>query len=181
MSQILLDSPIGDNLGANINANFTEVYLASAAAQGAAVDAQADATAALSAGRPFDLTVPLTAANSAAGITVVSPAQVAATEKVYVTGFLLNVSGATAWSDITATVVVLKDTHATLPATGITFAKAGLTGNRVIDSLDTTNVTAAAPILAGSGFTAGEGLVLIADALFAAGSTINFTCYGYIK
>jgi hypothetical protein len=169
----------GDNLSKDLNANFTEVALSAQTAQDTADVAEGKANQALLAGIPFMRTVTMTAAQSAAGVVIVPDSVVPTLSKVYVTGFRLNVTGATAWTDSTATLVRIRD-NAGSPATGITFAKAALTGNRVIDSLDTTNVTGAAPLLTNAGFTAGYGIKIIGDAVFANGSTISIMVAGYI-
>lgn len=178
--QLINDGGYGDGLAKAVNANFTEAYGLANAAQDTADIANSAANQALLAGTPFMYTVSMTKAQSAAGVVIVPDSAVPTLSKVYVTQFRLNVSGATAWTDVTATEVIIRD-NAGSPATGITFGKAALTGNRVIDSLDTTDITAAAPLLLNAGFTAGYGIKIIGDAVFANGSDIYITVSGYIK
>lgn len=171
MTTFNLSNTESGGFAAALDANFTEVTAAAAAAQ-------TDATAALNAGKPFMATATLTAAAAATGVTVLADS-VVGTDTVYVTGFRLKVSGATAWTDATATIVTLQDTEGT-PVSGIIFAKAGLTGNAIIDSLADSNLTVGDSIAINDGFTAGKGLVLIGDADFGAGSDIVVTVFGYI-
>lgn len=128
------------------------------------------------AGVPFRATVRLTSALAGTAVHIVPVADVADTEQVFVLGHLLNVNGAAAWTDSTATVVKLQDTD---DAPAITFPKAILTGNALIP-LGASGPTVDNVILRGIGLTAGAGLDLVADGNFAAGSDIYATVWGFI-
>lgn len=141
--------------------------------------AAADAAQLTDSGRPFFKTATLTSAAAGTAVAVLDDTSVEATEKAYVAGVIIKVNGATAWSDSTATVVYLQDSSGTI--TGLTIAKAGLTANALISALPDTNVTVGDAIAIGSGFTADEGLQIVGDGDFAAGSDLVVTVYGYIK
>lgn len=128
------------------------------------------------AGQPFRKTVTLTSAAAGTAVHILTDANVGAGRKVYINQMLLDVAGATAWTDATATIVKVQDTSAVV---GGTYAKAQLTGNAFFD-LTTTGLTLAAPIKDGTGFTTAKGIDIIADANFAAGSDIKLTVTGYI-
>lgn len=129
---------------------------------------------------PFVRTAQLTAAAAAATpVHVLTAADVGAGRKAFVTGMLLNVGGATAWTDDTGTVVALQDTADT-PVNLLSAAKAQLTGNANLGLLS-TGVTLGAPILTGVGATAAKGIDIVADDDFTAGSTINVTVFGFIS
>lgn len=128
---------------------------------------------------PFVRTAQLTAAAAATPVEVLAAADVGAGRKAFVTGMLLNVGGATAWSDATGTVVALQDTADT-PVNLLSAAKAQLTANANLGLLS-TGVTLGAPILTGVGATAAKGIDIVADDDFTAGSTINVTVFGFIS
>ncbi len=128
---------------------------------------------------PFEVTATLTAAAAGTAVHVLAEASVPAGKKAYVTGMLLNVNGATAWTDLTATGLTIQDTNGT-PAVGITIPKALLLGNALL-SLFTPTMTLANLILRGTGFTTAKGIDIVADANFAAGSDIYVTLTGVIK
>jgi hypothetical protein len=129
---------------------------------------------------PFVASAVLTAIAAATPVPIIADAAVPAGKKIYITGILAIVSGATAWADATATIVSVVDT-ATSPVTALDIAKAGLTGNAVIASLDNANVTLATAISTGVGMTAAKGISVVGDANFAAGSDIKITVFGFIK
>ncbi len=149
-----------------------EALLAADATFQAAVAADAVALS----GLPFRKTKTLTAAAAATAIHVLTDAEVG-TKTAYVHQIILEVSGATAWTDSTGTIVTVQDTAAVV---GATYAKAQLTGSAVL-GLFSTGVTLAAPIKAGTGFTAAKGLDIVADHNFAAGSDIIVTVVGFIQ
>ncbi|SRR6266487_799604 len=128
---------------------------------------------------PFEVTGTLTSAAAGTAVHVLPAASIPAGKKAYVTGMLLNVNGATAWTDLTATVLTLQDTAGT-PIVGITIPKAVLLGNALIN-LFTATLTLATLILRGIGFTTAKGIDIVADANFAAGSDIYVTLTGVIK
>jgi len=130
------------------------------------------------AGRPFRKTVTLTAAAAGTAVPIVAAGEVTGTNKVFIRGFLLQVNGATAWTDSTGTVVTIQDTAAS-PIVAATFAKAQLTGDAILFP-HSTGVTLADPIGLGLGLTAAKGLGVIADSNFDAGSNIVLTVWGDI-
>jgi len=161
MSQQKFNPQPGDPVATICNNNFDELY--------------ANSALALASGTPFRVTGTLTAAAAATAIHLVPAASVTGTKKVYVTGVYFNVGGATAWTDVTATKVQIQDTAGT-PIVGQTWAKALLTGNSVNSNSNASTSLSAMAV----GFTAAKGLDFVADANFAAGSTINIIVYGYI-
>lgn len=161
MSQQRLPGPATDPIQRISNANFDELYAAS--------------TIPLGAGTPFRVTAQLTSAAAGTPVVLVPEASVGATQKVYVASAVLNVGGATAWTDATATKVVLQDTAAS-PVAGATWLKALLTGNAVL-GLDKASTPGAA---LANGFTLDKGLAIAGDANFGAGSTITITVTGFI-
>jgi hypothetical protein len=175
-----IDGEPYDPLASKLNKNFAETVAADTANSGATALAQADATLALGAGIPFMVTNKLVSTAAGTAVHVLPDASVPAGKKVYVTGTRWNVSGSTAWTDVTATEVYLQDT-ATSPSRGMTVSKTALLGNAVIDSLAISGVTAATFILLNAGFTASKGLDVVADANFTAGSDLYVTVWGYIK
>jgi len=128
---------------------------------------------------PFVATATLTAAAAATPVDIVATASVPTGKKIYITDILLYVNGATAWTDVTATVVTIQD-KAGSPVTAVTAAKAQLTGSTFL-RLESTGITMAAPVLTGVGLTASVGLTIKGDANFAAGSDIVCTVTGFIK
>jgi hypothetical protein len=104
-------------------------------------------------------------------------AAVGASAKAYLTGFRVIVDGATPWTDLTATKLLLQDTAANAFAT---IAKAGLVAHAALGP-DSASVTLGEPFIRGSGSAAGKGLDIIGDANFAAGSDVWVTITGYIQ
>lgn len=128
---------------------------------------------------PQIFTATLTAAAAATPVHVIPDASVGAGKKVYVTQVILTVNGATAWTDVSATVVNLQDT-AVSPVLLSTYAKAGLTANATLGLLG-SNITPAAALRTGAGLTTAKGLDIAADANFAAGSNIVVTVVAFIQ
>ena len=125
----------------------------------------------------FKRTATLTAAAAATPVHVLTAADVG-DKTAYVMGAFIK-NGATAWTDTTATVVKVQDTADT-PVVGATIAKAGLTANACL-TLGSSNVTIGDPVALGTGFTAEKGIDVVADAVFAAGSDLEVTIFGYIE
>lgn len=125
----------------------------------------------------FKKTATLTAAAAATAVHLLTDAEVG-TKTAFVMGALVKVNGATAWTDATATIVKVQDTAGT-PVVGLTVAKAGLTANALL-TIGTANVTVGDAIALGTGFTAAKGIDVVADAVFAAGSDLEVTIFGYI-
>ena len=138
------------------------------------IDNEAASVLALS-GTPFRKTVTITSAAAATAVPILTDAQVGVGKKVYVNQVIGNVSGSTVWAT-TATVAV-QDTAGS-PVAGVTYAVAGMTANATL-YLNTANVTVAAPISQGAGFTAGKGLNLKGNAN-GTGSDFIVTVTGYI-
>jgi hypothetical protein len=128
-------------------------------------------------GKPFFQTATLTAAAASTNVDILTDVQVGS-GTVVITSFLLNVNGATAWTDSTGTVVTIQD-KAGSPVLGISAAKAQLTGNAILDLLS-TGITLSDPVSDGIGFTATNGIDIVADSDFDAGSDIIVTVAGYI-
>jgi predicted RecA/RadA family phage recombinase len=131
----------------------------------------------LDTGIPFTKTVTLSAAAAETPIDIITDGETNG-KSVHVTSGMFTVSGSTAWTDTTATVVTVQDTADT-PVTGVTIAKAALTANAVL-VLTSANVTLGAAVSQNSGFTAGKGLTIKGDANFAAGSDLVVTITGYL-
>ena len=126
----------------------------------------------------FKRTATLTSAAAATAVHLLTDADVGS-KTAYVMGAFVKVNGSTAWTDTTATVVKVQDTADT-PVVGATIAKAGLTANACL-TLESSNVTIGDPVALGTGFTAEKGIDVVADAVFAAGSDLEVTIFGYIE
>lgn len=133
--------------------------------------------AAFAPGVPFSAQGTLTAAAAGTAVILIPDGIIPAGAKIFVTSWFVSVSGATAWTDATATIVKIQDNAA---AAILTFAKAGLTANAMLVP-GSGNTTLAAALTAQSGLTAGRGLQVVADANFAAGSDLKVFVRGYIK
>jgi len=136
---------------------------------------KADIVATELGGRFFKKTATLTSADAADPVHLLADEEVGAGEKVYVSKIYFSVDGATEW-ETTAT-VTLQDTADT-PVVGATADVAGLTANAMIDEGD-TNVTLAAPVADGDGFTAAKGLD-IAGNDDGTGSDLIVTVFGCV-
>jgi hypothetical protein len=137
----------------------------------------ANAGAVVQPGDPVLYVGTLTAAAAATPVVIVPDADVPTGKKFYPTNFYLKVNGATAWTDVTATVVIVEDTAGT---DFFSVAKAQLTGNALLGPLS-TGVTPAAAFYTGVGGGDGLGLQIKGDANFAAGSDIVFQVSGFIQ
>jgi len=140
----------------------------------ATIQAIVEANAALG-GRSFMKKAVLTSADAATPVHLLTDAEVGAGKKAYVSKVYLSVNGAVDWG--TTATVTLQDTAGS-PVVGLTAAVAGLTGNAMIDEGD-TNVTLAAPIADGAGFTAAKGLDIAGNAN-GTGSDLLVTVFGCI-
>ena len=130
---------------------------------------------ALNAGKPFLVSGTLIRTNTA-GVTLIDASLLESDESIYITHIIIKNTGATAWTDSTATKVLVQDTNSS-PVVVIDVAKAAITNAAVI-TMDTANVTKGAGL---AGLTAGKGLVAKPDASFAAGTDLLITVMGYIK
>jgi hypothetical protein len=128
---------------------------------------------------PFIRTRTLTAAAAAAGVDILANAEAPDGCAPFVTGWQVDVGGATAWTDATATKVGLYD-KAGSPVTFFEIAKAGLTANATLFP-GMANHTYGAGVRGNVGGTADYGLIFKADANFANGSNIKVTVYGYYR
>lgn len=126
-------------------------------------------------GRSFMKKAVLTSAAAATPVHLLTDAEVGAGKKAYVSKIYFSVDGETAWA--TTTSVTLQDTADT-PEVGATVAVAGLIANAMIDE-GNTNVTLAAPIADGDGFTTAKGLDIAGDAN-GTGSDLIVTVFGCI-
>jgi len=161
MSQQKFNPQPGDPVATICNNNFDELY--------------ANSVLALSAGTPFRRTVTITSAAAATAIPILTDAEVGTGKKVYINQAIGNVNGATLWA--TTATVAIQDT-AGAPVAGVTYAVAGMTANATL-YLNTANVTVAAPVSQGAGFTAGKGISLKGNAN-GTGSNFIVTVTGYI-
>ena len=126
-------------------------------------------------GRFFKKTATLKSADAATKVHLLTDAEVGDGKKAYVSKIFFSVDGETNWA--TTTTVTLQDTEGT-PVVGATVGVAGLTGNAMIDEGD-TNVTLAAPIADGAGFTTAKGLDIVGDKN-GTGSDLLVTVFGCI-
>lgn len=129
-------------------------------------------------GYHFRKTITLTSAAAATPVSILSETEVNG-GTVYIDSVILNVTGATAWTDSTGTVVRIKDTTGT-PNVVVSYAKANVTGNAVL-LIGSTGVTSGSQIIQGAGVALGKGLVADADSNFDAGSDIKITVIGHIS
>ena len=129
---------------------------------------------------PFAVTKKITAAAAGTVVHLLQDSDVAAvgaSAKAYLTGFTMVVDGATPWTDVTATELLLQDTAGNVFATA---AKAGLTANAVLRP-GSGSVVLGEALIRGSGSAVGKGIDLIGDANFTAGSDVYVTVTGYIQ
>lgn len=89
-------------------------------------------------------------------------------------GFLLQLPGATAWTDTTGTVVYIKDKAGVILAT---IAKSALVAGAHIGPYS-SGVTLSTEFLNGL-TTVNSGICLVADHVFAAGTDLHLTVFGY--
>jgi hypothetical protein len=178
--KVITQGDPNDVASSNIDKNFIELYAEDATLQNNIDTVAGNVTGLSLAGRPFSYTAKLVATAGATPVVLVPASVVATAEKIYLRGFLLNVSGSTPWTDVTATQLVIADTNSSAKS-ALTIAKAGLIANAVIDSFADANTVASTYVLLNTGFTAGKGLSMATDANFTAGSDIYVTVWGYIK
>lgn len=125
---------------------------------------------------PFFKTATLTSTAAGTAVSIVDASDVPDGKSIHIVDVVLAVDGSTAWTDDTATVVKIQDTADT-PVVALTYAKAGLTANAVLGKID-TNITDGDDIITGAGLTADEGLEIVGDADFTAGSDIVVSVVG---
>ena len=138
----------------------------------ATLQAVVEANAALG-GRSFMKKAVLTSAAAATPVPLLTDVEVGSGKKAYVSKIYFSVNGATKWA--TTANVTLQDTAGVV---GATVAVAGLIANAMIDEGD-TNVTLAAPIADGAGFTTAKGLDITGDAN-GTGSDLIVTVFCFI-
>ena len=136
------------------------------------LEAVVTANAALG-GRFFKRTVKLTSTDAATPVPLLTDEEVGTGKKAYVSKIYFSVDGDDKWE--TTANVTLQDTEAVV---GATVGVAGLIANAMIDEGD-TNVTLAAPIADGAGFTEAKGLDIVGDA-DGTGSDLIVTVFGCI-
>lgn len=127
-------------------------------------------------GVPFTATATITSAAAATAVTLIPDSAVPPGKKVYVTGFVGKVNGATLWA--TTASVKIQDSNGT-PVDYFTMLVAALTANAEVRP-GTTNVTSEAAYNLGTGGTAAKGLRLKGNAN-GTGSSLVVTVTGYIK
>ena len=128
-------------------------------------------------GVPFVATATVTSTTSATATSLLPATAVPTGKKVYVTGFVAKVNGATAWT--TTSTVKIQDTNSSA-VDFFTIAVAALTGNAELRP-GTSNVTSENAYVLGSGSTAAKGLQVKANANAGAGSNLVVTVWGIIK
>jgi hypothetical protein len=131
----------------------------------------------LAPGMSFTVSGTLTAAAANSPVTLLADGLVPTGKQVFITDWFISVGGATAWTDITATIVKIQDNASTV---AITIAKAGLTGKAQLYP-GSANITYADLIPNQTGLTASRGIQVLGDAVYAAGSDLKVTVSGYIK
>jgi hypothetical protein len=124
----------------------------------------------------FKKTATLTSAAAAAPVAILTDAEVGAGRKAYVSQAFFSVDGGTNWA--TTANVFLQDTAAS-PVVGITAAVAALTANAMVQ-IGSTNITLAAPVADGAGFTTAKGLNIAGNAN-GTGSNLIVTIFGCIQ
>ena len=122
-------------------------------------------------------TVKLTAAAAGTAVPIVANIEIPTGQKFYLSYFIINVNGATAWTDATATKVSIWTTDGTTTEL-VKVLKAQLTAN-VINMVNTASLTIDNTVLQGTGVS--QGIMIKADANFGAGSDIYVTVFGKIK
>ena len=124
---------------------------------------------------PFIATGTLTSASADTPVVLVAAANVPAGKKIYLSGFVAKVNGATPWA--TTTTVKLQDTNGT-PVVFSTMAVAALSANAEVRP-GSANVTSGSAYALGSGGTAANGITIAGDAA-GTGSDLVVTAWGYI-
>ncbi len=130
--------------------------------------------------KPFFVRQTLTSAAAATPVNVLPSSAVPDGKAAYLTGGIIAVSGATAWTDVTGTLVKVQSTAGT-PLVLASAAKALLTGNSATFLTTQANLTLAVELVRGEGAGNSQGLDFVADANFAAGSDIIVSLWGVIK
>lgn len=124
-------------------------------------------------------TVTITSAAAVTPVSILTDAEVAAfgaTAKVFLSGFVSKVNGATVWA--TTATVKIQDTNGT-PVDFVTVDVAAMTANAVILP-GTASVTLENAFTLGTGGTAGKGLQIKGDAN-GTGSNYVVTVFAYVK
>ena len=126
-------------------------------------------------GRFFKKTAKLISTDAETPVHLLTDEEVGADKKAYVSKIYFSVDGDTKWE--TTANVTLQDT-AEPPVVGATVLVASLIANAMFDEGD-TDVTLAAPIADGAGFTTAKGLDIVGDA-DGTGSDLIVTVFGCI-
>ena len=129
-------------------------------------------------GIPFRKTVTLTSAAATAPVSIIADAAVGTGKCVYITGFYANVDGNEAWVGDDGNSVIVRD-RASSPVSAIT-----LPDSILIDSAQlmfgSTGVVLGDGIKDGTGMTPAEGIEIVGDGAFTAGSDLIVTITGFI-
>ncbi len=128
-------------------------------------------------GIPFRKTVTLKAADAETPVSIIADAEVGDGKCVYITGFYGNVNGTDAWVG-DGNNVIIRDTADT-PVAAITLPDSVLTANAQLGLLS-PGVVLGDGIKDGTGMTSGNGLVIVGDGAFSAGSDLIVTITGFI-
>lgn len=128
-------------------------------------------------GIPFRKTVKLTAAAAETPVSIIADADVGAGKRVYITSMYANVNGAEAWSG-TGDNVIVRD-RAGSPVAAITLPDSILTDSAQL-MFGSTGVVLGDGIKDGTGMTDAEGIEIVGDGAFSAGSDLIVTVCGFI-
>lgn len=128
-------------------------------------------------GIPFRKTVTLKSADAETPVSIIADADVAAGKCVYITGFYANVKGNEAWSG-TGNNVIVRD-RASSPVSAITLPDSILTNSAQL-MFGSTGVVLGDGIKDGTGMTPAEGIEIVGDGEFTAGSDLIVTITGFI-
>ena len=128
-------------------------------------------------GVPFRKTVTLKAAAAETPVSIIADAAVGTGKSVYITSMYANVNGAVAWSG-TGNNVIVRDRAGT-PVAGITLPDSILTADAQL-MFGSTGVVLGDGIKDGTGMTTAEGIEIVGDGAFSAGSDLIVTIVGFI-
>lgn len=128
-------------------------------------------------GIPFRKTVTLKSADAETPVSIIADADVGTGKCVYITGFYANVSGNEAWAG-TGNNVIVRD-RASSPVSAITLPDSILTDSAQL-MFGSTGVVLGDGIKDGTGMTPAEGIEIVGDGEFTAGSDLIVTITGFI-
>lgn len=125
----------------------------------------------------FDVSGTITSAAAATAVNILPDARVGPARKVYLTGGLMRVNGATGWG--TTANVKLQDTNSSA-VDFITVLVALLTNAARVDFQPKANITLEDAFSLNTGGTLGKGLQLKGDAN-GTGSDLYVRCWGWLR